>query len=417
MALPCSRPIPSSARNVATATSGRGAGSVLSEKERGRRTLLLRVIAVGITILSVWMVVRGIHLEWFVNFHTQDLGIRFREYQWFARGVYPNPALIPPPIPPGVPFTVYPPYAMPMLALFFPGEGMIEGTAMLQAMSLAALVVMGVFGWRSLRFAGVEMAWIAAFAAGAMAGTSNVFNLGQFSIICTALVVLEIMFLQQRRATEAGVAWALSMLKPQNSLGFAALFCVRRQWQGGVVGGAVLLGLSLAACAWTGVSAGAMLEHWVFRIPAAMGAQSSLFGQSLAALGLPRAAGTYVAMTILMAGGITAAVILHRNSHRFSFLGLAGVCAVPMRVLLYHRFYDNIMLFPTLVALMVLAARRPDLPARLVLAGVAVSLLAPQRLLECHWSLLVLQIVVWLGAAGYLAWMEFTGRARLDPEC
>ena len=42
----------------------------------------------------------------------------------------------------------------------------------------------------------------------------------------------------------------------------ALLFVIEKQWRGLLVGLALLAGLSLVACAWTGISPLAMVDHW-----------------------------------------------------------------------------------------------------------------------------------------------------------
>ena len=84
-------------------------------------------------------------------------------------------------------------------------------------------------------------------------------------------------------------------------------------------------------------------------------------------------------------------------------LRLQGLCAVLGALGAYHLNYDNIMLFPALLAILALALRRPTLWNRLLAAAMAASLwfpvhltadrVAPQSVIAAIW--LVVGLTLW----------------------
>lgn len=367
-----------------------------------------------LTLLTVASVAKGLGQAW-LRRGDFDMGVRVREYESFRRGVYPNRAVAGVAARPGLPYTVYPPYALPMFAWFFEPGGRIQGRILVELMSLASLVVMGVFGWRELRFAGPAMAAVGAIAGAAIMGNSSALGLGQFSILSAGLVVQQMIFLARDRPIAAGVCWSLAMIKPQIALAFAALFLLNRQWRGLLVGIAILAGLGLFACWWTDVSPARLIHHHIFRMPMAFADSESMSGPGhlagrigvsphVAQLGAIALLGAFAVMVCwaMRFVHVTEAARLH----------VAGVCGVLGQLLCYHRPYDNVMLFPTLIAMLAVAAAAPSriTVGSAVLMSLTVWL--PQRLIERVPGQEIIQMLIWSAVAAVLV-SAARGQSRL----
>ena len=100
---------------------------------------------------------KGLHQAW-LNNGDFDMRSRVSEYTSFRQGVYPNRALEGNSAPDSVPYSVYPPYALPMFTVFFEPGGKLQGRILIEILSLASLVVIGIYGFRELNFAGPALA-------------------------------------------------------------------------------------------------------------------------------------------------------------------------------------------------------------------------------------------------------------------
>jgi hypothetical protein len=327
-----------------------------------------------LALASIAVVVKGISTAWTtaadessrVRIGDHDMRDRAAEYRCFRRGVYPNKGLAGPNPPPWLRHTPYPPYAIPMFALFFEPGGVLQGRLLIELLSLTALVVMGRYGYRELRFAGPAMAVIGSLTGTAIMGNSTVLELGHFSIICMGLIVGQMVLLERGRPVPAGICWALAMIKPHIALAFVPLFLVNRQWRGLLAGCVVLATLGIFACWWTAVPPLRAISQWFVGLSWVFSTRAQGIGPgSLAAwLGL-NPQHVHTAM-IVLCGCLLAVVcglFLRRTTGdrgRTSHIApLAGACAVLGDVFIYHHFYDNVMLFPTAIAILTLAAAVP----------------------------------------------------------
>lgn len=334
-----------------------------------------------------------------------DMGRRAAEYALFREGIYPNAWLEPHPAPDATHYTVYPPYAFPLFAFFFEPGGISQGRFLIEALSLASVAVMGLFAYRTLIPYGQPIAWVGALSGAAIAGNVTALIVGQFSIICVGLVIQQWILLERNRPLGAGVCWALAMIKPQIALPFAALFLCKGRMRGVVLGLLLLLGLSLAACWWTDVTPSEVLAHWT-------GGMSLKFTQTGDGIGLgmvARAVGTNYWMVQAAAIGVLAAfcvavsAFLRRFGHRGT-LPLAGACAVAGMFLCYHLYYDNVMLFPALLATIHAAMTWRTPVARAVAAATLLLLVLHRRLFPNETIHDVAQAIVWGAAAIMPLW-------------
>jgi len=321
--------------------------------------------------------------------HSADLMARAQEFAVFREGLYPMRALVPQPLPRSFPYTVYPPYALVMFLPFFAG-GVPLAWALVQGLSLLSLGLIGWVGWRCLRFAGPAAGLLGALAPAAISGNSNALFHGQFSILCMGLISLQWLLLERRRPLAAGLCWAAAMLKPQIALSFGLPMLRRGKRPGLMLGLAVLLLLSLIAFAHTGVNPARFLALWL---------QPGRFGFVHAGnTNLMSLLGARLGAALVLAG-LIALLAWRWLARRFATgrgwrpeqaqadsrslapsLQIQGLCAVLGAVALYHYNYDNIMLFPALLAILARALRHGDPWSQLMAVAMALSLWTPVHL-------------------------------------
>lgn len=206
----------------------------------------------------------------------------------------------------------------------------------------------------------------------------------------------------------AGVCWAVAMLKPHVGIAFAALFLFNRQWRGLVAGIAVLAALSALALLWTGVPLLAPLEEWLTRSSMRFTAEPEGFSPGRIAewLGWNHRVVQYAAIGMIVAA-LGAVAFATRNVRIQELLIPAALCAVLGRVLIYHRPYDNAMLWPLLLAAIATALRVRSAAAIAVAVAVAFTLWLPLRLQLYVPGAYSVQSAVWMLAGAYLAMRLF----------
>lgn len=340
-----------------------------------------------------------------------DLQTRAVEFALFRAGVYPN-AHLEPHGPPWVPsYTVYPPYAFPLFAVFFEPGGMVQGRLLVEMLSLAGVVVMGLFAYRALVPYGLPVAMIGAVSGAAFAGNVTALIVGQFSIISAGLVVQQIIFLERGRPLLAGVCWALAMIKPQIGLPFVVLFLRRGAAPGALLGSAILIGAAGFACAWTGVSPTTVIGHWQTGMSLAFIGEGSGIGPGAVAraFGVSHRVAQYATLALLAGLAVPLARLIRKRPEQ-SILPLAGACGVLGMFATYHRPYDNIMLFPTVVATLLAAAASRQAAAVAIAAAMLLSVVIHRRLVPEAGGVVAVQGVVWAAAAALCGWQVVAGR-------
>lgn len=343
-----------------------------------------------------------------------DLQDRAAEFASFREGLYPNAILDPPPQ--GAPrrFSVYLPYAFPMLAVLFEPGGLAQGRVVVAALSVGGLVAMGIFGLRTLSPHGCAWAAVGALAAAGITVNRSTFAQGQFAIICMGCVALQMALLRRERPLLAGACWALAMLKPHVGIAFAALFLFNRQWRGLVFGAALLAALGLAALWWTDVPPLAPLSQWISGSSMRFTAEPEGFSPGRLAewLGWNHRVVQQAALAVA-AVALAAIAFAVRRVSVDSLLVPAAICAALGRLLIYHRPYDQVMLWPLLMACLWVALARRTAASIAVAAAVACTLWAPLRLQLALPLAHVLQPAIWALAAAYLAqWLVASERRR-----
>lgn len=352
----------------------RGSGkpaSVIRLRSPGWQVALW-VVAALLSTVGAYKIARGIEHAWSRQGDV-DLGARSAEYAWFREGAYPAANLDRPEDAVRPVYSPYPPYAFPMMAPFFEPGGMQQARIVLEAASLAALGVLCAGAVHVLRpVAGPGGAAFGVSVVIAFAGNKNAFDLGQFSIICVGLIVLQMWFIRRNRPILAGTCWAMAMLKPQIALPFGLLFLLPGRAAGLLVGASILGALSMFACAWTDVSAMEVIDLWSGGMRFSFTERVSTGpGPIAAALGADHRDVQYILLASLL--GVTVPlVVMLRRIGALAVLEVAALCGGLGMLAFYHAYYDLIMLFPTVLAVVFTACRSGGR----IIGGAALALLA-----------------------------------------
>ncbi len=226
-------------------------------------------------------------------------------------------------------------------------------------------------------------------AVGAFGGSCTATEVGQISIIVTALLAGALWSDRTGRAYLCGILVALAMIKPTISAPFAVALLVTARYRAAFA--AAAYGLAASAMTWmvTGVSPLRMLQQMAaasttFISHGTLGLVdiASLLGASPAAI---------VVLPLLIAVPGVALMAMVRPSLPMAF----AVASIWGRLWTYHKSYDDLMLVFVLVPLGMWALARQ--PSRAALAAfVAMGALAwiPGRVLSLV-EVQVLQLVVW----------------------
>jgi len=361
-----------------------------------RRPLLgVAALLATLAVYNVWIGTWG---PWACRSDC-DLQDRAREYALFREGCYPN-AHLERPEPPAQPrHSVYPPYAFPLLAILFEPGGIVQGRLLLQLLSLASFLLMGVLAWRVLGPWGMPLAVVAGLAGPAAMASKYALWVGQFSIICTGLIVAQLLLIERGRPLAAGACWAVAMLKPQIALPFLLLFFLAGQGSGALLGVGLLAGLTLFACVWTDVPLTGIVAHWSGGMSLRFTEETSSLGPGAVAkvLGADPRVMQVVALLVLTAVGAAVALFIRRAGPR-ALLPVAGACAVAGMLFCYHRRYDDVMLYPALLAAIASAASSTRPAAVFVAGSMLTLLLLPYQLVDRMPAIKIVECVMWVTA-------------------
>ena len=378
-------------------------------------------------LLAGAVVANGLTIGW-KPLGGSDLVQRFDEWRLFQVGIYPSNTLATA-AEQAIPYfrtTVYLPWALPLFGVVFAGGGIIQGKLLTQGLSLLALFpIMGI-GWSSLRPWGLSAAWLGALAPVAIAGNSNCLGHSQFSIICMGLVSLQWLLLKRERALPAGLCWALAMVKPQIAAPFVFPLLQRGHRRGLWFALALLLALSAAALLHTRTPPFMFLASWFQVLPVFVETGNRNALGWLISAG-PAATGLAGGMAALIGLGLVITTVgWGRQPWRWLTrllqwsalawqrdpLPLAGVLAVMAQLGVYHLYYDNILLFPALLACLQRLIQRFRIYELLLTVLTALSLWVPQRLLNLWPGSAAAQAAIWLILGVTLAWHSFAASRK-----
>lgn len=328
-----------------------------------------------------------------------DLNSRHRELRLFEQGIYPRKEFLPEDLRSSGINTVYPPNALVLYWFLAPFDSLKANQTYGVAVNLLGLGVVLAFAWRlgraTARLDGVLMVT----AVTAMQSVSSGFRVGQPGLLLSALLLCAMLLLARGRPLAAGGLWALTLVKPTNTL-FAGLALLSRRGVWGLaVAAGITLGCATLAALWTGHSLTELLSLTYSRT----GLRFTVKGGSLVSLmhglAVPPHAGTWVGAIAGLALMGVFRMYAGAWAGPLTWLAVAGYAN---RVFFYHAVYDDALLVFLLLALLRgwLSDRRPmSLAAAL---GVGLSLWLPLSTLLGPNSVFAIQLVPWtLG----LAWL------------
>jgi len=354
----------------------------------------------------------------------KDLHQRFNEWRLFRDQIYPSPHLADAAAK-ALPYfttTVYLPWALPLFGVLFAAGGMLQGKLIISTLSLASLALMAAIGWRTLKPLGRRAGWLGLLTPLAMTGTNGMaingsgLAQGQFSILCMGLISLQWILIARRRPLSAGVCWALAMLKPQIALTFVLPLLRRRHWSGLVAGTGLLLALSGVALLHTRTDAGALMISWFRVLPSFISESHSNSMDLLFSVKPEQRVPIFGAIAMLL---ITITVLLAWLSRVFAFrpipmrawqilnnhpLELAGICGLVGLLSFYHRAYDNIMLFPALLAAWRASLSQPRWSTLMITVLMTLSSWSPDGLAIAVPAIRALNVLIWSLGSIWLLW-------------
>jgi len=388
---------------------------------RNRPGLQQRLAWAGLTLVALIAVAattKGLVLHGLPQ-GAHDLRQRFDEWRLFHDRIYPSGRLADDAARslPHFRTTVYLPWALPLFGSLFGWGGIGQGKLVITAASLVSLALIAAIGWRTLRPLGRRAGWLGILIPLAISGNSNCLAHGQFSILCMGLISLQWWLIDRRRPGAAGLCWALAMVKPQIALPFALPLLLRRNRIGLMVGSGLLLALSAVALLHTRTNPVLLTVSWIQVLPSFQGVGHANLMATLWPVLENRS--VFALMAVLLCslglmfglaqwrhqpwGPAIAAQNRATSLIRADPLEMAGLCGVLGMVAFYHLHYDNIMMFPALLALWRATLEKLRWGTLLVTLSMSLSVWPPQRLLNLVPEVTTVQAVIWsIGGAWLL---------------
>jgi len=317
-----------------------------------RRMLIQKSIlhSMLIAILAILSLIYTVRLAYdFPRLNKTDLLERHREIRTLEQGYYPRATLYPDNKIKHSVNSVYPPYAFPMLWFLVPFHDYQINRTWMTVINLFCAGMMAGYGWKLGRAHGWRGAALLSLSTTAFFALSTNLLGAQLGLLVNTLLMLMLTALNQERPWRAGLFWMLAMIKPQNSLFAAILFLNRARWKTVLAATGILIGLSQLVAAYCDVPLSQILSSMIFsNRHQRFIRQGNSITSMLAQLELSPALLTMAGL----AGSLLIIFLLRRSLHaRVSPLVELAVLLGIMRVVFYHRPYDNIMLVFLILAL------------------------------------------------------------------
>lgn len=327
------------------------------------RISIIKKLMVALTILMFFIgaayTAKGLFVAWSLD-GDKDLKLLWEQYQLFASGIYPSRHVSELALIADSPVhAVHPPYAFTFLSLLLWPTSFLVTRLLFEVLTFYFLGVLMMIGRRHYGgdnnvFSIIGMAIPLTFSC-----HSSIFGLGQLTTICVGLLAMQVDLLKRNKPYLAVLCWTFAMIKPQIAFPFLSVFLLRREWSALVLGSAILIGMSLATLAWTGVG------PWEF-IFQSIGKQSLKFvevgnvgaGFWTSALGLSGRQSVSLGLTLSC---IFFTYILFRKETSFlSIDSVAAISSVLAMTLFYHRHYDLLVLIFILNSLVLRAIKHKN---------------------------------------------------------
>jgi hypothetical protein len=180
----------------------------------------------------------------------------------------------------------------------------------------------------------------------AMFGHASTLRLGQYGIICNALMIMMLVAEERHKEVPAGIAFALASIKPNLSGLYFLILVVRRRIIAIAVASAFLLTASFLVGYLVKTSPVEMMQQMIRQ-------SSVVFAGGIGPLNvmLDYHVPFSVATNGLALSGLIASFLLMIRWRSSATITLFSIGAVIGRLAVYHRQYDNVMLVFPLVAL------------------------------------------------------------------
>jgi hypothetical protein len=241
---------------------------------------------------------------------------------------------------------VYPPWAYVTNMLLLVPDNFRVTQFIFATLSVAALGLVSIWafsvGKSHSRMAGL----ILSASVFAMSANASTLRLGQYGLICNALLVVMLWSETRTKQIPEGIAFALAALKPSFSGFYFVVFLIRRHF--------VAMALVLVYVVMASLVVGYLVRTSPIEMILQMFVQSSLIPiGGVGPLNVLLEHGALAGPTNAAAGaaGLVAVVLLMIRFRDTSTLTLFSIAAVIGRLFFYHRQYDNVMLVFPLVAL------------------------------------------------------------------
>jgi hypothetical protein len=379
-----------------------------------RTTAVLLVGACILTILGGAFLTNGLKTLTAPGFGA-DLTARWRELRLVLNGVNPydvsasvserppTPAeamrlnkldsgLVEPISSVGYPPSIgYPPWAfLTDMLLVYPGDFRIT-QYFFAAVNVAALGLILAWAFSVARPYGASAGLFLSASVLAIFGNASTLRLGQYGIICNALLVGMLLAEERQKQVPTGLAFALSALKPNFSALYFVILVVRQRK------------IAIAIAALYTIIASLLVGYLVHVSPIEMTLQ--MLRQSSAVVeggvGPVNVLLDYqfpVSAVSIVFGlsGLVAGLLLITHWRNTSTLTLFSIAAVIGRLAFYHRQYDNVMLLFPLVALGLQMFEKPDIWRTGSFLIFACSLWIPLRYVDYTHTVQVSLAIIWI---------------------
>ena len=190
-----------------------------------------------------------------------------------------------------------------------------------------------------------------------------------------------------------------------------------RNLRGLFAGIGILLGLSWLACLWTGVDIPVLIHRWTRGMSFAFSSNGVGTGPGALAdrLGIDHRLALYIAVAALFAAALPLAWFVRRLGPD-ALIPLAGLGSGVGMLAFYHRYYDQIMLAPAVLAALLVAVttRRPLAIA--IATAITLAVTAPNTYVRSSLAYEGLIAAIIVAASVYpLAHLIATARRRNIP--
>lgn len=278
-----------------------------------------------------------------------DLTMRHRELRLIEEGIYPRRGMYPDLDQSKIPDSVYPPFSFPLIWLAAPFDEIKSNQAWLLAINILSVAGVAAFAANLGRPHGRSGALLLALSTTSLFSVSATMTIGQLSLVINGLLVIMLLAMQANRPWLAALAWCGSMMKPHSTLLAAALFLRRKFWPALIVAAFILTGFSWAVV-WHCNLTLPELASFVASQPSFLKFISR--GNSLTSL----LAGYGYSPLMLTLAALCGVAVIRLVAARLAprqpplLIQLALTLGI-MRIVFYHRPYDNIMLVFMIIAL------------------------------------------------------------------